>query len=304
MQVSVIGLGAMGQHIAANLLAAGHEVTVWNRSPARADRLAELGAHKAQSPQEAFSSDVVLNTLFDDTAVKSVLIDDDALSGAGDHTIHVCMATISTRLVDELLEQHRERGVAYVAAPMFGRPDMAAQARLNLAMAAAPELRDAVEPVLQCLGTPWHLGDDPRIGHLAKVTGNFMIGCAIETLAEGTALVRSRSGDAGPFISMLTQTLFAAPVFQSYGTAITRDEFPSEPSGLLLPLKDIGLTLDEARAANLGLPLARLLHERLSRAGDQGLMVKDWSIALAHVAAATAHDDDRMLSGHQKEANS
>lgn len=299
MQLSVIGLGAMGQHLAANLLAAGHDVTVWNRSAEPADRLVELGAHKAQSPQEAFSRPVVLNALFDDTAVRSVIVNDDALSGATDRTIHVCMATISTQLVDELLAQHRKQGIAYVAAPMFGRPEMAAQARLNLAVAAAPELRERVEPLLQVLGTPWHLGDDPRIGHLAKLAGNFMIGCAIETMAEGTALIRAHGGDPGPFMSMLSQTLFAAPVYQSYGTAITSDESPGEPSGLSLPLKDIGLTLSEARVTNLALPLAHVLHQRLTAAADHGLMEADWSIALAHEAVATTNEGHTRYASKQ-----
>lgn len=167
---------------------------------------------------------------------------------------------------------------------MFGRPDMAAQAKLNMAVAGAPELVAAVEPVLRLLGRPWPLGEDARIAHLAKIAGNFMIGCAIETLAESAALIDSHGGDPAPFVSMLTETLFAAPVYKSYGPAMARGQSPGAPLGLALPLKDIGLALNEAHATELPLPLAKLLDNRLGAARDKGFTDDDWSIALAREA--------------------
>ncbi|NNC23190.1 NAD(P)-dependent oxidoreductase [Salinisphaera sp. USBA-960] len=284
MKVSVIGLGAMGSHIAANLLDAGYDLTVWNRTAASTDGLVEAGAARAESARDAFGCDVVLTTLFDDAAIRTVLLDGEALAGAAEGTIHVCMSTISTELVDDLIEVHRSRGIRYVAAPMFGRADMAAAAKLNMAMAGAPEDVEPAEPVLSALGQIWLIGKDPRLGHLSKIAGNFMIGCAIETMAESTALIESRGGDPAPFISMLSETLFASPVYKSYGAAIASGESPGAPSGLKLPQKDVGLTLKEGRTTGLSLPLAELLQDRLQTAENESLMDEDWSIALAKLA--------------------
>ena len=194
------------------------------------------------------------------------------------------MSTISTALVDDLLKAHNARGVGYVAAPMFGRPEMAAAAKLNMAVAGAPGDVETVEPILAALGRTWRVGEDPRTGHLAKIAGNFMIGCAIETMAESAALIASHGGDPAPFLSMLSETLFAAPIYKLYGAAIASGASPGVPSGLKLPMKDVGLTLNEAHATGLSLPLAELLRDRLKAAGDKGLMDEDWSIALAKEA--------------------
>lgn len=284
MKVSVIGLGAMGSSIAANLMKAGHDVTVWNRSAGPVGTLAAANATSAKTARDAFGCDVALTTLFDDAAIRSVVLEGEALAGASEGAIHVCMSTISTELADDLIEAHCTRGVRYVAAPMFGRPDMAAAAKLNMVTAGAREDVEAVEPVLGALGRTWPVGEDPRIGHLAKIAGNFMIGGAIEAMAESAALITSRGGDAAPFLSMLGETLFAGPIYKSYGAAIASGESPGVPSGLKLPLKDVGLTLQEGRAASLSLPLAELLQGHLKAAGDNGLMDEDWSVALAEGA--------------------
>ena len=281
MEIGVIGLGAMGKNIAANLLKAGYSVKVWNRSPGPVEEAVRAGATPAATVREVFACLVVLSVLFDDASVREVLLAEDVLPNTGQDTVHVCMSTISTSLVETLIEAHNTRGIRYVAAPMFGRPDMAAAARLNMVTAGDPQALSAVAPVLSALGTMWNLGDDPRIGHLAKIAGNFMIGCAIEAMAESSALIASQGGDPGPFLSMLGETLFDAPIYKSYGSAIARNQSSGAPSGLALPLKDVGLTLGEGRRAGLHLPLADLLRQRLESAAEAGMMDDDWSVALA-----------------------
>lgn len=281
MEIGVIGLGAMGKNIAANLLKAGYSVKVWNRSPGPVEEAVCAGATPAATVREVFGCQVVLSVLFDDASVRDVLLAEDVLPNAGQGTVHVCMSTISTGLAETLTKAHDARGIRYVAAPMFGRPDMAAAARLHMVTAGDPEALSAVTPVLSALGTVWNVGDDPRIGHLAKIAGNFMIGCAIEAMAESSALIVSRGGDPGPFLSMLGETLFAAPIYKSYGAAIAQNRSPGVPSGLTLPLKDVRLTLGEGGRAGLHLPLADLLRQRLQSAAEAGMMDDDWSVALA-----------------------
>lgn len=282
--IGVVGLGAMGKAIAVNLLKAGFQTTVWNRSPEPVDELVSQGAVDAKHLSEVLKCDVVLSVLFNDAAVREVFLDSGVLAAAPSGTTHVCMSTISSALAGELLEAHSRRGIAYVGAPMFGRPDVAAAAKLNIVTAAAPDLLEKVEPVLSVLGKTWRVGDEPRIAHIAKIAGNFMIGCAIETMAESAALISLNGGDPGLFLTMLGETLFNSFIYRSYGSAVASGKSPGAPSGLQLPLKDVGLTLGEARAVGTRTPFATALQERLNYADGQGLGGEDWSVALASVA--------------------
>ncbi len=282
--IGVVGLGAMGKAIALNLLKAGFQTTVWNRSPEPVDELVLQGAAGAKHLGEVLKCDVLLSALFNDAAVREVFLDSGVLAAAPSGTTHVCMSTISSALAGELVEAHSSRGIGYVGAPMFGRPDVAAAAKLNIVTAAAPDLLEKVEPILSVLGKTWRVGDEPRIAHIAKIAGNFMIGCAIETMAESAALISLNGGDPGLFLSMLGETLFNAFIYRSYGSAVSSGTSPGAPSGLQLPLKDVGLTLGEAKAVGTRTPFATVLQEQLRYADRQGLGGEDWSVALASVA--------------------
>ena len=294
MDIGVIGLGAMGSAIAQNLLGAGHRVTVWNRTRRPVQDLVGKGAMEAATPAEVFARPIVISVLFDDAAVREVVLDGDALSGATKGSVHVCMSTISTALAGDLVAAHRAKGLRYVAAPMFGRPDAAAAAKLNIVLAGEPDDLREVGPVLAALGRTWPVGDDPKVGHLAKIAGNFMICSAIETMAESAALISGQGGDPAPFLAMLGETLFAAPIYRLYGPAVASQTSPGAPSGLSLPLKDVGLTLREGAALDLPLPLADLLQSRLRAAGDAGMMEEDWSVALARGALMKAAADRKF----------
>ena len=282
--VSVVGLGAMGKPIAGNLLKAGFQTTVWNRSPEPVRVLLSSGAFAASELAEVFKCGFILSPLFDDAAVRQVFLESGVLASAPSGTIHVCMSTISSALAEELVQEHKRHGIGYVAAPMFGRPDVAAAAKLNMVTAAVPELLEQVEPVLSVLGKTWPVGADPRIAHVAKVAGNFMIGCAIETMAESAALISLNGGDPGLFLTMLGETLFNSFIYRSYGSAIASGKSPGAPSGLQLPLKDVALTLGEAKALGTRTPFAMLLQEQLQLAEQEGYGREDWSVALASAA--------------------
>lgn len=283
MHVGVVGLGAMGRAIAANLVAAGLRTTVWNRSPEPVAELAARGAVAAKEVAEVFRCDVVLSLLLDDAAVRAVFLDGGILASAPAGAVHVCMSSISTDLARALAQAHGKHGIHYVAAPVFGRPEAAAAARLDIVTAGAPDILDRVEPVLGILGRTWRMGDDPKLACLVKIAGNFMIGCAVEAMAESAALISSHGGDPAPFLAMMGDTLFPAPVYRSYGAAIASGVSPGVPSGLQAPLKGVGRTLGEAAAAEIRMPFAELLQDRLHQAVGQGLSGEDWSVALAKV---------------------
>lgn len=289
MKIGFIGLGNMGAGMAANLLAAGHEVTVYNRSPNRAQPLVEKGATAAASIADACRGDAVFTMLADDHAVEGVAlaaggIRDSLSAGA----IHIGSSTISIDLSGRLAEAHAAAGQRYVAAPVFGRPEAAATGKLAvIAAGAADAVRDAT-PLLQAIGQKlFVISETHTSANLVKLSGNFMIASVLEMLGEATALVAKGGVDRKQYLDILTSTLFDAPVFKTYGTLIVERRF--EPAGFAAPLgqKDIRLVLAAAEAARVPMPLASLLRDRFLALLAQGGDALDWS-AIATLAARDA----------------
>ncbi|WP_201315537.1 NAD(P)-dependent oxidoreductase [Dyella sp. EPa41] len=295
MKVGFIGLGAMGSAMASNLIKAGHEVTVWNRSHGPTEPLASLGAKVVKSADRAVLGDVLFSMLANDQAVREVFITGGLLDAMDKGIVHVNHATISVALARELAEEHAKRGIDYVAAPVFGRPDVAAAGKLNIVAAGRPGPIERVRPLLEAMGSRiWPLGDAPERANVVKIAGNFMLGAAIESMAEASALTRAHGVSAADFLEVMTSTLFASPAFQGYGKLIAEQRYT--PAGFALPLgyKDIGLALSAGDAARVPLPLASLLHDSLLEALSAGEEDVDWSI-MAQVAARRAHLDEREL---------
>jgi 3-hydroxyisobutyrate dehydrogenase-like beta-hydroxyacid dehydrogenase len=269
LDVGFIGVGTMGGRIAQNLLEAGYQVRVWNRSRAPLDRLARLGARPVATAREAFAGDVVFSMLADDNAVREVIggLVDDAPKGL----VHVVLSTISLPLVRELAAQHRARRLGYVAAPVFGRPELASAAELTVVAAGEQWALTRVEPLLHVMGRrTWIVGNEPERANVVKLAGNFLLGAAIEAMAEAAALA-SRYGMApADLLDVLTQGVFAAPAYQTYGALIGREQY--EPAGfrLSLLLKDLRLTLDAADAAAAPMPLADVVRDALLEAVAYG----------------------------------
>ena len=230
MKVGFIGLGAMGSAMASNLVAAGHTVTVWNRSEAASEPLASLGAKVARTADRAAQGEVLCSMLANDQAVREVILDSGLLDAMDPGTVHVNHATISVALAKELAEEHAKRGLEYVAAPVFGRPDMAAAAKLNILAAGKPAAIEKVRPLLEAMGSKvWPMGEAPERASVAKIAGNFMLASAIESMAEATALTRAYGVSAADFLEVMTSTLFAAPAYQGYGKLIAEQRF--KPAG-------------------------------------------------------------------------
>ncbi len=288
MNIGFIGLGGMGASIAKNILAAGHRLTVWNRSPEPTNEFAALGALVAASPADAMQDDAVFSMLANDAALRAVGLNGPLLDGAKAGLVHVNMATISVAFARELSHAHAARGLGYIASPVFGRPDAAAAAKLVVVAAGASEDIARVKPILEKIGQRLTiLGEVPEKANLFKIAGNFMIASAIETLGEAVALLRKGGVDPAVFVDVLTNTLFAAPVYKGYGAIIVNEKYDPPGFQLNLGLKDAGLTLAAARELQVPLPLASLLHDHFLEAMAAKLGDKDWA-ALAHVAARKA----------------
>jgi 3-hydroxyisobutyrate dehydrogenase-like beta-hydroxyacid dehydrogenase len=289
MDVGFIGLGQMGSAIALNLVKAGHRVTVYNRTRAKAEPHAAQGAEVAESVADASRRPVVITMLADDAAVEAAIFGDGGgLSALGNGAVHISMSTISVALSDRLAEAHRSAGQSFVAAPVFGRPEAAAAAKLFVVAAGAePELKRC-QPVFEAIGQrTFIVGDKPSSANLVKLSGNFLLAAMIECLGEAFALVRKGGVDPHAYLEILTNTLFSAPAYKTYGTIIADQKY--EPAGfkMSLGLKDIRLALAAADALATPMPVASLVHDHFLAGVAQGNGDSDWS-ALARLAAANA----------------
>jgi len=295
MKVGFIGLGRMGARMAANLLKAGHEVTVYNRTPGKTQALVEQGAHAAAQVADACRGDAAITMLADDGALESVVFGAKGVIGSlGQGALHICMSTISVALSERLAAAHANAGQCFVAAPVFGRPEAAAAAKLFIVAAGAPDAVDTCLPLFEALGQKtFSIGDRPQAANLVKLSGNFLLASMIEALGEAMALVGKAGIDRRQYLDLLTSTLFTAPVYKTYGGLIAEEKF--EPAGFAAPLghKDIRLTLAAAESLRVPMPLASLLRDRFLTLLAQGGEALDWS-AIGQLAAKDAGQVDRL----------
>jgi 3-hydroxyisobutyrate dehydrogenase-like beta-hydroxyacid dehydrogenase len=279
MKTGFIGLGRMGSAMAANLVRAGHDVTVFNRSPEKNRSLLELGAHPATSIAGACNDETVVTMLADDTAVAQIALTDDGIVGKlRQGAIHISMSTISVALSKELARAHAKAGQRFVAAPVFGRPEMAAAAKLFIVTAGDPAAVRACQPLFDAMGQKTlPIGTEPSAANLVKLGGNFLIASVIEAMGEAVALVGKAGIDRQAFVDLIASTIFPAPSYKTYGDLIADNKF--QPARFAAPLgfKDIRLTLAAAESLRVPMPLGSLLHDRFLRLLAQGGDDLDWA---------------------------
>lgn len=289
MDTGLIGLGNMGAGIARSLLRAGHKVVVYNRTREKAEALAANGAKVAANIAEACATGVVLTMLADDSAVEAAVFGEGGiLKWLPKGGLHVSLSTIGVRLSERLTNEHGQAGQHYVAAPVFGRPEAAENARLAVVAAGRAEAIERCRPLFESMGPKLMIaGTWPSQANVVKLTGNFMIASAVESLAEGIAFARKAGLDAAAVLDFLTSTLFTAPLYKTYGTLIVEDRY--EPAGFALPLglKDVRLVLQAAEANKVAMPVASVLRDRMITALARGHEKSDWSV-IGRVAAEDA----------------
>ena len=291
MQIGFIGLGAMGSAIAANLLASGHAVRVFNRSPARSAPLQRAGAAVAASPADAArNADAVFTMVSDDDALVAVTLGDDGILAAlQPHAVHVSMSTIGIATARELADRHRSAERGFVSAPVFGRPDAAAQRKLFIMAAGAEADVQTVRPLLDGLGQGVRIvGSEPAHANLVKLIGNFMLTVVVETLGEACAASAKAGLDPAHLVELLTGTIFGAPAYRIYGPSIAAQRYQPAAFALTLAQKDNRLMLEAAEALGVPLPLASLVHDRFLAARARGFGATHDLGALAHSALADA----------------
>jgi 3-hydroxyisobutyrate dehydrogenase-like beta-hydroxyacid dehydrogenase len=280
MKIAFIGLGNMGAGIAANLVRAGHEVAVWNRSPEKARPLVDQGAIAAQSPGGAASGrDLVMTMLADDAALDAVLAGNQGLlEGMGRGALHVSLSTISIAAAERCASRHDEHDQRFLSAPVFGRPEAAAAAKLFVVAAGARGAFETAKPALEAISQRiFYLGETPSSANLVKLCGNFAILAAIETMAEAMTLAQKGGVSKRQLHEILTGTLFDTPLYRNYGAALVEERF--RPAGFAAPLglKDMRLVGQAAEKLRVPMPVLSVMRDHLLQTiGAEGEDI-DWS---------------------------
>jgi 3-hydroxyisobutyrate dehydrogenase-like beta-hydroxyacid dehydrogenase len=291
MKVGFIGLGHMGSAMATNLIKAGHEVTVFNRSPERRQPLVKLGALEAARVSDACSGEAVITMLSDDNAVSSVVLGKGGIVESLDKgSVHVSMSSISVALSKELAQAHAVAGQRFVAAPVFGRPEAAAAAKLFIVAGGDRDTIKTCQSLFDAIGQKTTvISAEPQAANLVKLSGNFLTASAIEALGEAIALIGKAGIDRDAYVELLTSTIFPAPAYKIYGNLIAAGKF--EPAAFAAPLgyKDVRLAQAAADDLRVPMPLAGLLHERFLRLIARGGDGLDWS-AIGGLATLDAGD--------------
>lgn len=277
----------MGLPIARNLLRAGHSLTIYNRTRERAEPLRQEGAALADSPADAArDAEAIVTMLANDHAVEQAV--QSFIKTLARGSIHIGMSTVSVALSKRLAEMHASGGQFYIASPVFGRPEAAAAAKLWVVAAGAAEHIERCRSVFDAVGRGLSIvGADPWLANVVKLSGNFLIAAALESLGEAFALVRKSGGDAGQFLDIVNNALFNSPLYGGYGGAVAKEQF--EPAGFKLRLgfKDLRLVQEAAESAAVPMPLAGVLRDRFLAALARNEGDLDWA-ALARIAAVQA----------------
>jgi 3-hydroxyisobutyrate dehydrogenase-like beta-hydroxyacid dehydrogenase len=293
VKIGFIGLGRMGQGIAGSLLREGHELVVYNRTAEKASELAEAGAQVASSIAGACEGcEVVMSMVADDAALAEVAlgaegIRDSLLAGS----IHVAMGTHGVAAIRALAAAHQEAAQILVAAPVLGRPDMAASGQLGIVAAGPPEALQVCAPLFDAIGRQtFEAGPKPEAATAIKLANNFALACAIEVMGEAFALVRKYEVEPQVFYEVLTEGLFSAPAYKVYGEIIVAEDYDRVGFTTELALKDANLVLAAADMARMPLPSANTVRDRLLTAIAHGDGERDWAVLALEQARASGLD--------------
>jgi 3-hydroxyisobutyrate dehydrogenase-like beta-hydroxyacid dehydrogenase len=285
MRIAFLGLGNMGSAIAGHLLSAGHTVTVWNRTPAKAKRVLDGGAALAKTPAEAASkAELVFTMLMDDASLTHLVYRDGLLTAMAADTIHVCLSTISVALSDRLTADHRAKGQDFVGSPVFGRPDVAEDGKLWTVVAGAAKSVDRVRPLLDCFSRGVTVvSEKPSSAHALKLGGNFLITAMIASLSEGLVFAEANGIDPKLFLETINSALFRSPFYEAY-SKIMLD--PPKVSGGTIAIgdKDVRLFREAAHGAGAVTPLGDMFAGHLQRAIEAGMKNEDWAAGYYRLA--------------------
>ena len=289
MRIAFIGLGRMGSSMARNLLRAGHQVAVYNRSHEKAEALSKDGAEVADSIAQACrSAEVCWTMLADDAAVGDAVFAPNALAASLEpHATHISSSTISVAMGRALSVAHMSRDQGFLSVPVFGRPDAAEAKKLIAVAGGDPALIERLRPLLESIGRAVFIaGPEPWQANLFKLCGNFSIASVLEIFGEAFATLQKSGADHRAFLEVMNE-LYGSPVYKNYGSTILERQYDPAAFALKLGLKDIRLMLEAAGEFDAPMPMASVLRDQFLTAMGNGQEQLDWS-SLALVAERNA----------------
>lgn len=293
MNVGFIGLGRMGQGMAGRILAAGHDLLISDPAPGQTSSLVAAGAVAVDSPAAATTDrDVVISMLPSDKILAAVLHGADGLiEGMSSSCVHMASGTHGILAINEAAEAHRAADQAFIACPVLGRPDLAADGLLKLVPGGPSAAIDKVRPLFEVLGQrTFEVGANPQASCAVKIANNFALGCAIETMGEAFALVEKLGVDPRMFFEVMTEGLFNAPAYKIYGQLIVDQAWEGHGATAVIGLKDAELALEAAAVANMPLPSTHIWRDHLVSAIDRGEGALDWAVMAREQARASGLD--------------
>ena len=298
--IAFVGLGTMGSAMAARLIeagkTAGYEVKVWNRSAAAVDELVAAGGVRADDIVDALSTGLVFSMLANDSAVGSVF-SAEALATAPSGTLHVNMATVGIETADAISALHSSSGVRYIAAPVLGRPAVAAAGQLNIVTSGDADSIEEARPYLESMGKQiWVVGSSARDANAVKIAVNFNLIHAIQALAESITLIEAAGVDSGTFVEILTDVAFSGSAYKGYGKLIAEKDY-APAFTVALGSKDLGLVAKAAEIYGVSLPsmptLRAIFDETLA---TDDLAELDWS-AISEITRRRSGRGDSVSLG-------
>ena len=278
INVTFLGIGSMGAPMALQLVKAGFNVTVYNRSAEKCAPLVAAGARMADSAAAAVAAGGIVLTMLSNDAVLTELMTTQGVAEKLGSGLHVSMSTISAATARTLARLQQDHGGQYLAAPVFGRPAAAAEGKLWICQSGTAAAKADAQPLLAAIGqSTADFGDDPGAANVVKLCGNFMILSAVEAMSEALTLAEKSGIDRTALTSFFGQSIFACPIYQNYGRILATRAY--EPAGfaLALGMKDVKLVQASAEAVGVPMPLANLLHERLLGSIAKGRGTLDWT---------------------------
>jgi 3-hydroxyisobutyrate dehydrogenase-like beta-hydroxyacid dehydrogenase len=285
MRIAFLGLGNMGCAIARHLLGAGHELTVWNRTPERAQGLKNAGAAIAESPSQAVAgAEAIFTMLMDDAALIHVVYESGLLTAMAAGTIHVSLSTISIELSDRLTADHRAHGQDFVGSPVFGRPNVAEEGKLWTVAAGAGKSISVVTPLLESFSRGVTIvSEKPSSAHALKLAGNFLITAMIASLSEGLVFAEASGIEPKLFLDTVNSALFRSPLYEAYGKVML--DPPKQVGGsIAIGDKDMRLFREAAQRIGIETPLGDAFAEHLQRAMEAGMKNEDWAAGYYRLA--------------------
>jgi len=294
MKVGFVGLGRMGQGMAGRILGAGHDLLVSDPTPGQTDELVAEGAVAVDSPAAAtVGRDVIISMLPSDAILAAVLEGDGGLiDGMPTECIHMAMGTHGVPAVNRADQLHKAAGHLFIACPVLGRPDLAAQGLLNLVPGGPAAAVDKVRPLLAVLGQRnIEVGENPQASTAVKIANNFVLGCAIETMGEAFSLVEKLGVKPEQFLDVMLQGLFGAPAYEVYGKMIVDRAWEGRGATAVIGLKDADLALEAAETADIPLPSAHIWRDYLLKAIERGEGHLDWAVMAREQARASGLEE-------------